>query len=142
MASVNAPRASVLEARTLIATYESPEYATAISRSALLRRLDAQLADLDAELTAGRESMAAAWSAARTRVALAGLAALLLVGALAVSTSHRFVGPLARIRSDLESLAAGERIAPVKLRKHDEFGELAAAVEALRQRLEAESGGS
>ena len=140
VASVETPRVSVMEARALLATYRSPEYAGAMTRGAMLRQLDAQLADMDQQLADGHESMIAAWGAARLRITMALFAALFLVGTLSVLTSHRLVGPLTRIRNNLNSLAAGESIPPVHLRKHDEFKDLAAALEALRQRLDGERG--
>ena len=57
--------------------------------------------------------------------------ALLLGGLMAwlgVRLSHRICGPLYRIQSELEAARAGEPIRPIRLRRHDQFQDLAATI--------------
>ena len=61
--------------------------------------------------------------------------ALLLTALLALVYSHRIAGPLFRIRRCIDMLCAGEDIPPVRLRKHDEFKELADSLDKLRMNL-------
>ena len=49
--------------------------------------------------------------------------------------SHRIAGPLYRIRTCVDMLAEGKNMAPIRLRKRDEFKELAASLENLRSAL-------
>ena len=58
--------------------------------------------------------------------------------------THRFVGPMIRIRHSLKALAAGEPIEPVKFRKGDYWTELAEMVNEVAERirrLEEQTGG-
>jgi hypothetical protein len=44
--------------------------------------------------------------------------------------SHRFCGPVYRILKELEAVRRGERPGPIRLRRSDEFRELAQALNA------------
>lgn len=63
----------------------------------------------------------------------------LLLGAAIVRAcdriSNRMAGPAYRLRRTLEAVQRGERPEPVRLRKGDEFHELAAALNATLQKL-------
>ena len=43
-----------------------------------------------------------------------------------INLSHRFVGPVLRVRRELRRMAERESVAPVKLRKNDFWQDLAA----------------
>jgi len=61
--------------------------------------------------------------------------AIFLVGFIALLFSHRIAGPIYRLRKLAETLAEGKDIPPVKFRNYDEFKEVAAAFEKLRNSL-------
>jgi hypothetical protein len=50
--------------------------------------------------------------------------------------SHRFAGPVLRIRQGLRDLAEGKRPAPIVLREHDFWPEMAAEFNAAAEQLE------
>ncbi|QDU38974.1 hypothetical protein Mal4_33060 [Maioricimonas rarisocia] len=52
-----------------------------------------------------------------------------------IKLSHRFVGPVFRVRSELKRIAAGEQVKPIKLRKHDLWVGLADDFNAALERL-------
>jgi len=56
---------------------------------------------------------------------LASVLLLPLVALDVVRFSHRFVGPLVRLRNDLKRLADGEEVRPVNFRKNDHWHDLA-----------------
>ncbi len=75
------------------------------------------------------------WNQAE-RIILAVLFCFLLcTGLLVLMYSHRIAGPMVRIRTALEMLCEGKDIPPVRLRKHDEFKEVAGALDKLRTKL-------
>ena len=55
-----------------------------------------------------------------------------------VKFSHRFVGPMFRLRSSMRALAKGESVAPIKLRRGDFWREAADDFNALLQKIRAE----
>ncbi len=63
--------------------------------------------------------------------------AIFLVGFIALLFSHRIAGPIHRLRKLAEMLAEGKNVPPVKFRNYDEFKEVAAAFEKLRNSLKA-----
>jgi methyl-accepting chemotaxis protein len=66
-------------------------------------------------------------------VAAGFLAAAFLYDALRLT--HRLVGPVLRMKTVLESVAAGEEVALVRLRKEDMFTEVADALNQMLQSL-------
>jgi len=60
---------------------------------------------------------------------------LLFVGLLSLLYSHRIAGPLFRIRRYVDMLYEGKDIPPIRLRKHDQFKELAESLDKLRGKL-------
>ena len=71
-----------------------------------------------------------------TLLMLAGMLAILLcVTVLSVLYSHRITGPLVRIRRIIEMMADKQPVPVVKLRKYDEFQDLAAALNRLSSTL-------
>lgn len=72
-------------------------------------------------------------------LAPAAIAALLLLPIVvldAVQFSHRFAGPVHRLRRQLQALAAGQRVTPLQFRAHDYWQDLAQEVDAVAARLE------
>jgi HAMP domain-containing protein len=63
--------------------------------------------------------------------------AIFLAGLIALILSHRIAGPISRLRNLAEMLAEGKDVPPVKFRNYDEFKEVAAAFEKLRNSLKA-----
>lgn len=54
-----------------------------------------------------------------------------------IRLSHRFVGPLLRIRNDMNRLADGEDVPPVELRENDAWADLAKAFNKVSAELQA-----
>ena len=54
-----------------------------------------------------------------------------------VRFSHRFVGPMVRLRESMRRAAAGESVSPVRFRDDDYWQEFADAFNAMQARLEA-----
>jgi hypothetical protein len=86
-------------------------------------------------LEAGYEDTIHRWSASKRILYLVLLGVLMCVGLWAFIFSHRIAGPLYRIQKNIDEMARGEEIPPVKLRKNDEFQELGASLEALRLKI-------
>lgn len=58
-----------------------------------------------------------------------------------VKFSHRFAGPMVRLRNSMLKVAAGEHVEPIRFRDGDYWKELADAFNAMQERIErAESG--
>jgi HAMP domain-containing protein len=100
-----------------------------------LRRLINELLPMQTILAMTHFDTISKWEKTRLLI-FAGLFSILLgVGILALFASHRIAGPLVRIRSCVDMLCEGRDIPPIKLRKHDEFQELAESLDKLRRRL-------
>lgn len=100
-----------------------------------LRRIMSELLPLQTILAMTHFDTVSQWEKTK-RLILAGLFGILLgVGLLALFASHRIVGPLFRIKRCIDMLAEGKDIPPVRLRKHDEFKELAGSLDNLRRNL-------
>jgi nitrate/nitrite-specific signal transduction histidine kinase len=70
-------------------------------------------------------------------VALVAAAALLPIVLLdMVKYSHRFVGPMVRLRESMQRAAAGEPVDPIRFRDADYWQELADAFNAMQARIE------
>jgi hypothetical protein len=72
------------------------------------------------------------WNQARVIVFIGLFCLILGTSILALLCSHRIAGPLYRIRMCINMLSEGKDILPVRLRKHDEFKELAESLDKLR----------
>jgi HAMP domain-containing protein len=75
------------------------------------------------------------WDKTRRNIFVVLLFVLVFVGLLSLVYSHRIAGPLYRIKRCVEMLAEGKNMSPIRLRKHDEFKELAASLDRLRATL-------
>jgi signal transduction histidine kinase len=60
---------------------------------------------------------------------------LLFVGLVSLLYSHRIAGPLYNVRRCIDMLYEGKDIPPIRLRKHDEYKELAESLDKLRGKL-------
>lgn len=70
-------------------------------------------------------------------VALVASAALLPIVLLdMVKFSHRFAGPIVRLRESMRRSAAGEHVAPIRFRDGDYWQDLADAFNAMQARIE------
>lgn len=78
-------------------------------------------------------------SKSRNLIILALIAMLIMVGALALIYSHRIVGPLSRLKSCIDMLTDGKEVPPIRLRRDDEFKDLALSLEKLRKKLSREN---
>ena len=65
---------------------------------------------------------------------------LWFIAVLSLLYSHRTAGPLYRIKKCVDSFVEKKDTGPIKLRKHDEFKDLAASLEKLRNGFERERG--
>jgi hypothetical protein len=86
-----------------------------------------------------REHISALWE----RCGLVYLAILVMLPAFlrdTVKLSHRFVGPVVRVRNELNRLADGQHVKPVQLRKRDYWHDLADALNRVLERIEVVSG--
>ncbi|MFG0334357.1 MAG: hypothetical protein ACF8TS_13415 [Maioricimonas sp. JB049] len=87
-----------------------------------------------------RSHLAAVWN----DHAIFYIAAVMMLPAFlndVVTLSHRFVGPVFRVRSELKRIAAGEQVKPIKLRKNDLWGGLADDFNAALGRLNGANAG-
>jgi hypothetical protein len=75
------------------------------------------------------------WDKTKRVIFIVLFSVLLLVGLLALLYSHRVVGPLIRIKRDIDMLCEDKDIPPVKLRKNDQFKDLAESLDKLRSHL-------
>ncbi|MFH1674981.1 MAG: hypothetical protein ABIF87_16375 [Pseudomonadota bacterium] len=75
------------------------------------------------------------WDRTKKIIFIVLFSVLLLVGLLALSYSHRTAGPLVRIKKGIEMLSEGRDMPPVRLRKNDQFKELAESLNELRSHL-------
>ena len=75
------------------------------------------------------------WNTTRNSIIIILLLVLFGVGIAALLFSHRIVGPIFRIKRYIDMLADGQDIPPVKIRKNDEFQDVADSLERLRQRI-------
>jgi hypothetical protein len=69
----------------------------------------------------------------------AGLASLVLLPVMIVDAmrlSHRFAGPIVRLRREMWAFARGEQVRPVRFRKDDFFADLAEAFNAVVDRTQ------
>ena len=97
--------------------------------------LNTELQDVQRTLEAGHRETLVRWNRIKISIYLALFVGLFASTTLTLIYSHRTVGPLIRIRNNITDMAEGRQIPPVRLRKHDEFKDLAASLEQLRQRL-------
>jgi hypothetical protein len=73
-----------------------------------------------------------AWREARKLIFYVLSCVIGVTGLLSLLYSHRIAGAIHRIRRSIDMLADGKDMPPIRLRKHDEFRELAESVDRLR----------
>jgi len=86
-------------------------------------------------LASGQENFANMW-AAQGPIILVAFALFPLFVSDTIRYSHRFVGPITRVRSVLRALAAGESPARIQLRPGDHWGEIAEEINLLITEME------
>ena len=96
------------------------------------RTIEQRYYEVEAQPPVGR------WEFVAPVIVVNNLLLLALLSALAVWYSHRISGPIHRIASDINRVLAGEYGIRVRLRRDDEFHELASLVNRLIVRLEEE----
>lgn len=57
-----------------------------------------------------------------------------------IKLSHRFVGPIVRLRGALRAVAAGQSVQPLQFRKGDFWQDMADSFNTVAERLEADAG--
>lgn len=73
------------------------------------------------------------------RVALFAVPVGLVIVAMGIVLTHRIAGPVHRLERTLDTILAGGRVQPVRLRKHDELKPLCRRINRVIQLLEARS---
>ena len=75
------------------------------------------------------------WNEGRLFVFTGLFTVLFGTAVLALLNSHRIAGPLFRLKKCMDMLSEGKDTQPIRLRKYDEFKELAESLDGLRQTL-------
>ncbi len=101
-----------------------------------------KVANLKRELATLKESMENTyyetlnqWEGIRRQTFLVLFFCVVLVGLLALLHSHRIAGPLFRIGKCINMLSEGKDPGPIRLRKRDQYKDLAKSLEELRRAL-------
>jgi len=110
---------------------ETPGGSTAAERSKLHHELDSVKAALEHAYIGTLTK----WNQAKRYIFLVLALVLFFVALVALVYSHRIAGPLYRIKMVIDTLSEGKNTAPIQLRRHDEFTEIAVSLERLRNRL-------
>ena len=100
-----------------------------------IQKIIRYLTVIQKDLEARDQEIVNNWKLTRNSIILIMLLALFGVGAAALIFSHRIVGPIFRIKRYIDMLADGEDIPVVKIRKNDEFQDVAQSLERLRKRI-------
>ncbi len=108
-----------------------------VSAAEGVSRLRTQLDELSRVQESGYAQTIRAWQRMKLRIYIILFFSMGLVALLALQFSHRIAGPMVNLRRNAERLAAGKDTPPIHFRKHDEFQEIAAALEGIRLRMEA-----
>ncbi|MCP4546265.1 MAG: methyl-accepting chemotaxis protein [bacterium] len=128
--------------RPMVPIYKIQQTIASLEKSAGTEETDASvehlnqdLSALTAMLEAGYEETLLKWNSTKALIFTILACGLFLTGVLALFNSHRIAGPMVRIGNSIDLLAEGREIPPVKLRKHDEYKDLAASLDRLRIRM-------
>ncbi len=124
------PLVPVYAIRQTIAALEKDGYST--DTAAKVTVLRGQLESLKNALETAYVDTLTEWHDTKRAIFVLLFFALLFVGLTSLVFSHRIAGPLFRIRTCVDMLAQGKNMPPIRLRRRDEFKELAASVENLR----------
>jgi methyl-accepting chemotaxis protein len=100
-----------------------------------IKKLIRYLTVIQNDLEARDREIVNNWKLTQNSIILVLLLALFGVGAAALIFSHRIVGPIFRIKRYIDMLADGQEIPVVKIRKNDEFQDVAQSLERLRKRI-------
>ena len=80
------------------------------------------------------ESLALIKYAITTKLFVRSLLLIFAIAVISVFISHRIAGPVYKFERIIEALIAGEKVEEIKLRKRDEFYELASVINNLIKR--------
>jgi methyl-accepting chemotaxis protein len=108
---------------------------TADQRIEDIQKIIKYLTLIQKDLEARDKEIVSNWKLTQNSIILIILLALFGVGAAALIFSHRIVGPIFRIKRYIDMLADGQDIPVVKIRKNDEFQDVADSLEKLRKRI-------
>ena len=100
-----------------------------------IKKLIRYLTVIQNDLEARDQEIVNNWKLTKNSIILVILIALFGVGVAALIFSHRIVGPIFRIKRYIDMLADGQDIPAVKIRKNDEFQDVAQSLERLRKRI-------
>jgi methyl-accepting chemotaxis protein len=100
-----------------------------------IRKLQGELRSVEDILTITYFDTIREWEKTKRTIFIVLPIVLFLLGVIALIYSHRFAGPVLRLRESLDMLAEGKDVSFFKFRSYDEFKELAASFERLRKSL-------
>lgn len=100
-----------------------------------IRKLQGELRSVEDILTVTYFDTIREWEKTKRTIFIVLPVVLFLLGVIALIYSHRFAGPVLRLRESLDMLAEGRDVSFFKFRSYDEFKELAASFEHLRKSL-------
>ena len=126
----------------IIYAYSMRQTLQVLEKEAHTKKTAPALDKLERELTALKRSMEntysetlEGWSDIRFHMFVLLFCCLMLTGILALYFSHRVAGPLFRIGRCIDQYSRGKDSGPVRLRKRDQYKDLAASLEKLRVEL-------
>ena len=128
------PLVPVYAIRQAIATLEKEGYTSDTAEKVTV--LKKELESLKDTLETTYVDTLTEWDKTKHAIFVVLFFVLSFVGLVSLVFSHRIAGPLFRIRNCVDMLAQGKNMPPIRLRKRDEFKELAASLEKLRTDLD------
>lgn len=128
------PLIPVYAMKQMINTLEKDGYSK--DTAPMAEKLKGQLDMLRNTLEAAYSDTLTQWDRIKRFIFVILFCILFLVGLLSLLYSHKIAGPLFRIKKSIDLLAEGKQIPPIRLRKHDEFKELAESLDKLRNNLD------
>jgi HAMP domain-containing protein len=127
------PLVPVYAIRQTIATLEKEGYTTDTAEKVTV--LKRELESLKNVLATTYVETLTEWDRTKHAIFVILFFVLMFVGLVSLVFSHRIAGPLFRIRHCVDMFAQGKNVPPIRLRRRDEFKELAASLENLRNAL-------
>ena len=124
------PLVPVYSIRKTILALEKEGYTK--DTAAKVTRMKSEVESLTKTLETTYSDTLTEWDKTRRTIFVVLFCVLVLVGLLSLVFSHRIAGPLFRIRRCVDMLVEGKDMPPVRLRKRDEFKDLAASLDRLR----------
>jgi hypothetical protein len=128
--------------KPLVPFYSIKQTIAALEKEGYTKDTVAQLSRLKGELNSLKKIMEAMyldtlteWNKTKRAIFIVVFFVLVSVGLLSLLYSHRIAGPLFRIKRSVDMLSEGKDIPPIRLRKQDEFKDLAESLDRLRNNL-------